>query len=79
VGTIGGWAQAGGHNPLSREYGMQADNIVEFEVVLADGTFVKASECSNPDLFWALRGGGGSTFGIVTAATVKVYPTPPMA
>jgi len=57
---------------------MQADNIVEFEVVTPDGKFQTASECSNPDLYWALRGGGGSTFGIVTGATIKVHPTFPI-
>ncbi|KAF1810030.1 FAD-binding domain-containing protein [Eremomyces bilateralis CBS 781.70] len=78
VSTIGGWAQGGGHNPFSREYGMMVDQILEFEVVTADGKFQKVSECNNPELFWALRGGGGSTFGVVTAATVKVYPTIPI-
>jgi hypothetical protein len=53
--------QAGGHNPFVNRIGMQVDNIVELEVVTADGKFQKVSECSNPELFWALRGGGGST------------------
>jgi hypothetical protein len=53
--------QAGGHNPFVNRIGMQVDNIVELEVVTADGKFQKVSECNNPELFWALRGGGGST------------------
>jgi hypothetical protein len=53
--------QAGGHNPFVNKFGMQVDNVVEIEVVTADGKFQKVSECNNPELFWALRGGGGST------------------
>lgn len=53
--------QAGGHNPFVNKFGMAADNVVEFEVVTPDGKFQKVSECSNPELFWALRGGGGGT------------------
>ncbi|KAF1984467.1 hypothetical protein K402DRAFT_422971 [Aulographum hederae CBS 113979] len=79
VSAIGGWMQGGGHNPFAPDYGMQVDQVVEMEVVTADGKFQKVSESKNPDLFWALRGGGGSTFGIVTAATVKVHPTIPIA
>jgi hypothetical protein len=57
---------------------MGVDNVVELEVVTADGKFVKASACSNSDLFWALRGGGGGTYGIVVGGTVKVHPTFPV-
>ncbi|EAT87900.2 hypothetical protein SNOG_04140 [Parastagonospora nodorum SN15] len=55
-------------------YGMAADQVLAFEVVTADGRFVTASNSINQDLFWALRGGGGSTFGIVTSAIVKAHP-----
>lgn len=48
------------------------------EVVTADGRFVTTSETSNPELFWALRGGGGSTFGIVTSMVIKAYPKIPV-
>lgn len=61
MSVLGGWMQAGGHNPFVNRIGMQVDNIVELEVVTADGKFQKVSECNNPELFWALRGGGGST------------------
>lgn len=61
VSVLGGWAQAGGHNPFVNRIGMQVDNLMEIEVVTADGKFQKVSECNNPELYWALRGGGGST------------------
>lgn len=78
VSVTGGWMQAGGHNPFANKFGMQVDNVVEIEVVTADGKFHKVSDCNNPELFWALRGGGGSTYGVVTGLTVKVYPTFPV-
>ncbi|GKT49216.1 FAD-linked oxidoreductase ZEB1 [Colletotrichum spaethianum] len=74
VGVMGGYVQGGGHSPMSGLWGMSADNVLSFEVVTADGRFVTASESKNPDLFWALRGGGGSTYGVVTSAVVKVHP-----
>lgn len=55
---------------------MAADNVLEFTVVkLTTGEIVKANACTNPDLFWALRGGGGGTFGIVTSATFRTFPS----
>jgi hypothetical protein len=78
VSVLGGWMQGGGHNPFAHKFGLQVDNVVEIEVVTADGKFQKVSECNEPELFWALRGGGGSTFGVVTALTVKVFPTFPV-
>jgi hypothetical protein len=61
VSVLGGWMQAGGHNPFVNRIGMQVDNIMEIEVVTADGKFHKVSACNEPELYWALRGGGGST------------------
>lgn len=52
---------------------MAADNVLGFEVVTATGEFLTANSTSNADLFWALRGGGGGTFGVVTSVTVKAY------
>jgi FAD/FMN-containing dehydrogenase len=76
---MGGYIQGGGHSPLSGLYGMAADQILSLEVVTADGRFVTASESSNPDLFWAIRGGGGSTYGVVTSVIVKAFPKLPVA
>ncbi|KAI1876612.1 hypothetical protein JX265_004138 [Neoarthrinium moseri] len=73
VGLAGGYTQGGGHSALSSSFGLSADNTLAWEVVLADGTFVTASRTENPDLFWALSGGGGSTYGIVVSMTVKAF------
>ncbi|PVH96951.1 hypothetical protein DM02DRAFT_598423 [Periconia macrospinosa] len=73
VGVMGGYIQGGGHSPLSSIYGMAADHVLGFEVVTATGEFVTANSTSNTDLFWALRGGGGATYGVVTSVTVKAY------
>lgn len=53
---------------------MAADSVLAYQVVLSSGEFVTASATSNSDLFWALRGGGGGTYGIVTSAIVKAHP-----
>lgn len=53
---------------------MAADQVLAFEVITADGRFVIASNLVNSDLFWALRGGGSSTFGMVTSVIVKAHP-----
>jgi hypothetical protein len=68
----------GGHSPLTGLYGTGADNVLAFEVVTADGEFVVANSTSHTDLFWALRGGGGSTFGVATSVTVKAHPDLPV-
>mmetsp|Transcript_63179 Transcript_63179/g.117537 ORF Transcript_63179/g.117537 Transcript_63179/m.117537 type:complete len:482 (-) Transcript_63179:181-1626(-) len=74
VSAAGGWLQGGGVSPMSRTYGMGIDNVLRFEVVLANGSLVYADACSEPDLFWALRGGGGGTFGVVTGAWYRLHP-----
>lgn len=74
VGVGGGYVAGGGHSPLSSIYGMAADHVLAFEIVLPNGRFVTASESANTELFWALRGGGGATYGVVTSVTFKVYP-----
>ncbi|KAF4945218.1 hypothetical protein FGADI_12117 [Fusarium gaditjirri] len=78
VGAIGGYLQGGGHGPASHDFGLAADQVLEFKVVLASGEVVTASASEYVDLFTALRGGGGGTFGVVVEATIKVYPTRPV-
>ncbi|KAL1980807.1 hypothetical protein VTN96DRAFT_3502 [Rasamsonia emersonii] len=78
VGVAGGYVLGGGHSPLSSVYGLAADQVLAMEVVLPDGRFTTVTNKTNPDLFWALRGGGGSTFGIVTSIISRVYPQIPV-
>ncbi len=72
VGVVG-YTIGGGMGWLSRTYGLSANNVESVELVTADATLVRADGCREPDLFWALRGGGGS-FGIVTALEIRLFP-----
>jgi FAD/FMN-containing dehydrogenase len=72
VGAVG-YTLGGGVGWLARKYGLSADSVNAFEVVTADGEIVWASDHENSDLFWALRGGGGS-FGVVTGMEIRLYP-----
>lgn len=76
VGAAGGFPTGGGYGPSSRTYGTAADNMLAATVVTAAGDVVIASATSNADLFWALRGGGGGTFGIITDITYRAHPAP---
>ncbi|KAK0672104.1 hypothetical protein QBC41DRAFT_344015 [Cercophora samala] len=71
VGIAGGWFQGGGHSNLASLWGLGADQVLSINLVTADGRFVTADRDTNKDLFFALRGGGGSTYGIVTSIVVK--------
>ena len=67
--------QGGGHSPATHDFGLGADQVLEAQVVLASGKVVTANPCENPDIFFAIRGGGPSSYGIVVSTVIKAYPT----
>jgi FAD/FMN-containing dehydrogenase len=69
---VGGLITGGGFGLLSAEHGLVIDNLIQATVVVASGEILTASESSNPDLFWAIRGGGGN-FGIVTEFVLRLH------
>ena len=73
---VAGLVQGGGFGSFSKGFGTAAANLLEAEVVTADGTVRIANAVQNPDLFWALKGGGGGTFGVVTRLTLRTHPLP---
>ncbi|KUI53150.1 6-hydroxy-D-nicotine oxidase [Cytospora mali] len=79
VGIVGGFTQGGGHGPLAAAYGLGADQVLEWEVVTADGQHTTASPAQNPDLFWAMRGGGPGNYAVALSVTVKAYSDGPVA
>lgn len=74
VSSTGGWMQGGGHGPASRQFGLGADQVLSARVVLADGCIVTASACENQDIFFAIRGGGPGTYGVVLSTVIKAWP-----
>jgi FAD/FMN-containing dehydrogenase len=73
---VAGLVQSGGFGSFSKRYGLAAASLLEAEVVTADGAVRIANACSHPDLFWALKGGGGGSFGVVTRLTLRTHPLP---
>ncbi len=75
VGTAG-LVQSGGFGSFSKAWGLAAANLLEADVVTADGTLRIANACTEPELFWALKGGGGGSLGVVTRLTLRVHALP---
>ncbi|MFZ3235925.1 MAG: hypothetical protein WA184_11225 [Stellaceae bacterium] len=73
---IAGFVQVGGFGSFSKNYGTAAANLLEAEIVTADGAVRIANACTNPDLFWALKGGGGGSFGVITRMTLRTRELP---
>lgn len=73
---VGGYMQGGGFGFTARMFGMSCDNVVEVEVMLADGAIVLANDSTNGDLFYAVRGGTGNNFGVLLSATYQAHPLP---
>jgi hypothetical protein len=73
VGMAGGYSQGGGHSVLASENGLGADQVLEWEVVTMEGEHLIATPEKNSDLYWALSGGGGGTYGVVVSITVRIF------
>ncbi|KAI9368655.1 hypothetical protein BJX61DRAFT_550263 [Aspergillus egyptiacus] len=76
VGAAGGYVLGGGHSPFAHHYGLAADNLVEMSIVSAAGEHLVLNRYSDPEYFWAVRGGAGSAWGVVTSVTYKTHPVP---
>ncbi|MGO4713223.1 FAD-binding protein [Bradyrhizobium sp. 2TAF24] len=73
---VAGLVQAGGFGSFSKQFGTAACHLLEAEIVTADGAVRIANACTNPDLFWGLKGGGGGSLGVVTRLTLKTHDLP---
>ena len=73
---VAGLIQSGGFGSFSKNYGMAAAGLLEVEIVTADGTARIANACSNPELFWGIKGGGGGSLGVVTRVTLRTRALP---
>lgn len=74
--NVAGLIQSGGFGSFSKRFGSASAGLLEAEVVTADGAVRIANACANPDLFWALKGGGGGSFGVVTRVTLRTRELP---
>ncbi|KAK0652384.1 hypothetical protein B0T16DRAFT_454755 [Cercophora newfieldiana] len=79
VGVAGGLPQGGGHGPLTNQQGFLADTALQFKVITAGGQLTTANANTNPDLFFALRGGGPAAFAVIVEATYKTFTDVPSA
>ncbi|KAH8100706.1 hypothetical protein BXZ70DRAFT_1000367 [Cristinia sonorae] len=77
-GAAGGWIMGGGHSILSPKYGLGVDNVVQMTVVVSSGEHLTVNSHQYSDLFWALRGGGGGTYGVLTSVTYQTHPSTPI-
>ncbi|KAJ7635622.1 hypothetical protein B0H17DRAFT_961423, partial [Mycena rosella] len=75
VCPAGGYVQGAGHSALSPLFGLAADNVLEFHIVVASGELLQVNSISHPDLFYALRGGGAGSWGVIFFATFRTFPT----
>jgi hypothetical protein len=73
---VAGLVQSGGFGSFSRGFGTAASGLLEAEIVTADGAIRVANACTNPELFWALKGGGGGSWGVVTSLTLRTHDLP---
>ncbi|KAK2750863.1 hypothetical protein FQN55_001434 [Onygenales sp. PD_40] len=76
VGGAGGYLIGGGHGPFAHFYGLAADNLLEATLVDAKGKYRTINEYTDPEYFYAIRGGGGNSWGVIVSATLKTYPNP---
>lgn len=75
VGIAGGYGQGGGHGPLAPTHGLMVDQAIEFDVITTDGVLRTINQCNDPDLFWAMRGGGGQSYAILVNYKFQLYPS----
>ena len=76
VGACGGFIQGGGFGSFSKKFGSACSSLLEAEIILASGEIITANAHHNSDLFWALKGGGGGTWGVLSKITVKLHDLP---
>ncbi|KAJ7020167.1 FAD-binding domain-containing protein [Mycena alexandri] len=75
VCAAGGYVQGAGHSALAPAFGLGADNVLEFHIVVASGELLQVNSVSNSDLFYALRGGGAGSWGVIVSASFRTFPT----